>query len=75
MKTVRNFSFLFLSLLLPVLAIAQNAGSDVEMADTFRAEGKIYVVIAVISVIFIGLLIYLITIDRKVSKLEKKKNS
>jgi uncharacterized membrane protein len=75
MKPARNFTFLFLSLLLPVLAFAQNAGSDIEMADTFRAEGKIYVVIAVISVIFIGLLIYLIAIDRKVSKLEKKKDS
>jgi hypothetical protein len=61
--------FLLILLLLPFISFAQN---DVEMADTFRSEGKIYVVIAVISLIFIGLLIYLISIDRKVGKMEKK---
>jgi CcmD family protein len=45
---------------------------DVEMADAFRADGKIYVVVAVISVVVIGLLAYLFSIDRKVSKLEKE---
>jgi CcmD family protein len=44
------------------------------MADTFRSEGKIYIVIAVMAVIFIGLIIYLISIDRKVSKIEKRIN-
>ena len=63
--------FLFLALFFPLLAFSQN---DVEMADTFRNEGKIYVVIAVIAVIFIGLVVYLISIDRKVSKMEKKLN-
>jgi CcmD family protein len=43
-----------------------------EMADAMRAEGKIYVVVAIVLVIFIGLIAYLVTIDRKVSRLEKK---
>jgi len=34
-------------------------------------ESKIFVVIAVIGVIFIGLTIWLFKLDRKVSKLEK----
>lgn len=41
------------------------------MATDFRSSGKIYVVIAVLAVILIGLAIYLFTIDRKVTKLEK----
>jgi hypothetical protein len=65
---LRKILFL-LSFLLPLIAFAQG---DVEMADTFRSEGKIYIVIAVISIVFIGLIIYMISIDRKVSRLEKK---
>ncbi len=45
---------------------------DVEMADAFRADGKIYVVVAVISVVVLGLIAYLFSIDKKVSKLEKE---
>lgn len=47
------------------------AQETVEMADAMRADGKIYVVVAVISIILTGLFVYLFTIDRKVSKLEK----
>ena len=42
-----------------------------QMADTFRSEGKIYVVIAVLSIIFVCLIAYLIYIDIKVRRLEK----
>jgi len=44
---------------------------DVEMADTMRSSGKIYVVIGTIAIVFIGLAIYLFTIDRRLTKLEK----
>jgi CcmD family protein len=43
----------------------------VQMADGFYAEGKIYVVIGVVSIIFIGIAIYLFTIERKIKKLEE----
>lgn len=45
---------------------------EVEMADTMRSEGKIYVVVAILVLILAGLIAYLITIDRKVSNLEKR---
>ena len=45
---------------------------DAQMADTMRSEGKIYVVVAIILVIFFGLIAYLIYTDRKISKLEKR---
>jgi hypothetical protein len=47
------------------------SNSQVEMADVLRSNGKIYTVVAVILTILIGLFIYLINIDRKISKLEK----
>ncbi len=45
----------------------------VEMATGMRSNGKIYVVVAVLSMVLIGLIIYLVTLDRKISKLEKEK--
>lgn len=45
---------------------------QVEMADAMRSEGKIYVVVAIVLLILAGLIGYLIMMDRKVSKLEKK---
>jgi CcmD family protein len=45
---------------------------EVKMADVMKENGKIYVVIAVMLTILAGLVLYLIRLDRKISKLEKK---
>ena len=58
---------LLFSLFCSTLTMAQ----DVEMADVMRSNGKIYVVVAIIAILFIGLMIYLIRIDKKVQKLEE----
>ena len=42
------------------------------MADGMRADGKIYVVVLVLSIVFVCLATYLIIIDRKLNKLEEK---
>ena len=64
--------FLLLPLLLAAgTAFAQSAEAP-EMADALRANGKIYVVAAVVGIIVAGLLLYLIALDRKVSKLEQQ---
>lgn len=55
-------------LMLPVILNAQ----PVEMADTMRSEGKIYVVVAILLLIFAGLITYLVMLDRKITKIEKK---
>ena len=44
---------------------------DPEMADLMKQNGKIYVVIAVMLTILAGLILYLVRLDRKISKLEK----
>ncbi|MGI9543354.1 MAG: CcmD family protein [Cyclobacteriaceae bacterium] len=74
MKKLILILLIFLSLNLqaqePTLPGAEN--TKVEMADTMRQEGKIYVVVAVVVAILSGLLIYTVVIDRKVARLEKK---
>ena len=47
------------------------AQDNVEMADTMRSNGRIYVVVAVALTILIGLILYIVRLDRKISKLEK----
>jgi hypothetical protein len=58
----------FSALLFSHAAIAQ----DAEMADVMRSNGKIYVVVAIILAVFTGLIVYLIAMDRKITRLEKK---
>lgn len=53
------------------MIFSQVATRTVEMADVFRADGKIYVVLAVLGIIFGGLTLYLIYLDRKISQLER----
>lgn len=43
----------------------------IEMADSMRSDGKIYVLVAIIVTIFAGFVIYTVMTERKVKKLEK----
>lgn len=68
-KLLSLFAFLLIS---ANLLAQQTVDSGVEMADTMRADGKIYVVVAVIAVVLAGLVVYLVTLDRKIGRLEKE---
>jgi tRNA(Phe) wybutosine-synthesizing methylase Tyw3 len=61
---------LLLSLFLFTSLLASAQGTT-EMADTMRSNGKIYVVVAVILTIFAGIILYLVRMDRKLTRLEK----
>lgn len=72
---LRPALLLLLALLLPALRVAAQATAPAdqpEMADTLRQNGKIYVVVAVITVVLAGLLFFLISLDRKLTRLEKE---
>ncbi len=56
---------------MPILICIAQDGSP-GMADAFRSNGKIYVVVAVILTILAGIIFYLVRLDRKISRLEKK---
>ena len=62
---------LLLLLLVGNLAVFAQQNQPVEMADALRSSGKIYVVITVICIIFVGLAIFLFSMDRRLKKLEK----
>lgn len=51
--------------------VTRATAQDAEMADSFRADGKIYVVVAIILIVLSGLITYLFLLDRKMTRLEK----
>jgi len=67
-RLVRSIT-LIIALLGNLAVAAQN---DVPMADAMRENGKIYVVVAILAIIFAGIVVYLIAIDRKTAKLQKE---
>lgn len=73
MKKLRNKIFVLAMLVfVHCTAMAQNMNvKQEEPTDFMRANGKIMVVLAVAVTIVAGLFIYLIALDRKITKLEK----
>jgi len=69
MNTLKQTFLLFFGVLTSNVAFGQ-----AEMADSFRADGKIYVVIAIILIILMGVFAYLFLLDKKVKKLEDQLN-
>lgn len=62
---------LFFLVFVSLVSNAQETMAEPSMADTFRSEGKIYVVIAVMATVFLAVLVYLIMIERRLKKLEE----
>jgi Na+/alanine symporter len=67
---IRKVMMLFTLLMTSLISLAQE---KVEMADTMRSNGRIYVVVAVALTILAGLILYVIRLDRKISRLEREK--
>ena len=74
MKTIK---YLFLFLITTAWSLAVSAQSEAttsgqpEMADALRSNGKIYVVVTALVIIFIGIVIYLLALNAKLTRLEK----
>lgn len=71
MKSIKMYLLIIPFLLITTLLHAQDS-APVEMADTMRSEGKIYVVVGIILIVLAGLIAYLFMLDRKVKKLEDR---
>lgn len=65
---MKKILYLFLLMTISMITNAQ----DAEMADVMRSNGKIYVVVGIILIVLVGLITYLILLDRKITKLENK---
>ena len=75
MKKIVFLLFCLYSLLCSSICLAQTGnGTDErpQMATGMRADGKIYVVVAVVVTILAGICFYLIYLDRKIGRLEKE---
>jgi hypothetical protein len=71
MMNLKKIFFPLALLLVSLIGFAQD--KKVEMADVMRSNGRIYVVVAVVLTILIGLILYLVRLDRKMTGLEKEK--
>jgi uncharacterized membrane protein YdbT with pleckstrin-like domain len=71
MKYIRP-SGIQMTLAAMVIAISSAAAQEVEMADAMRSDGKIFVVVGVLLALLFGVFAYLISIDRKLRKMEKR---
>jgi hypothetical protein len=68
---MRKIYYSIICIFLCSIAIAQDPTTTGETSG-MRADGKIYVVMAVVITILTGLIIYLIRLDRKITRLEGK---
>ncbi len=67
----KRLSLTVIAVLFFMISFAQEK-TEVDMADTMRSNGKIYVVVAVCLIILVGLFLYVMSVDRKLRKLEKE---
>lgn len=72
-KKILSLLFICVSLLSQAQQMITESGP--QMADDLRENGKIYVVISVIGIIFLALVVFLVYIERKLKKIEDKVNN
>lgn len=70
MRNKLTYLYIILFTFLSNIAVSQSTESNLE--QTFHESGKINVVVAVLSVIFIGIIFFLIKTNLKISKIEKE---
>ncbi len=63
---IQKTLYILLIIMTPVLLMAH------ESADFLRSTGKIYSVVLAVVLIFLGIVFYLVRLDRKISRLEKE---
>jgi CcmD family protein len=73
MKLFKKCIFLSLFVFLVMRSYAQATNGETQPENFMTSNGKIFVVMAVVVIILIGLFIYLFTLDKKISKLEQNK--
>ena len=72
MQKIRTLLTLLTLLMVTQFAQAQEGTAKTTIGETMRSNGRIYVVVAVMLTILIGLILYLVRLDRKISKVEKE---
>ncbi|KAA2241453.1 CcmD family protein [Chitinophaga agrisoli] len=75
-RRIAYFLFSLALVFTSLMAQAQQQNTEKgPVNEMLRSNGKIYVVVVVLVIIFIGIILYLIRLDRKISKLEHQQQS
>lgn len=74
-KSWTFFNKTILGVLIILMPLLSRAQAPAETESVMLSHGKIYVVVLVISTIFAGIILFLIYIERKVNKLEKRSSN
>jgi len=69
---MKNSILSIIFILFASIVNAQQTAEASPMAIDMRSNGKIYVVVAVLLTIMIGLILYVMSVDKKITKLEKE---
>ncbi len=64
---MNKLRFVLVGMLLPILGNAQESGAD----SIFRSHQKYYVVAAVLTLIFIGIAVFLLSVEKRLKQLEQ----
>lgn len=75
MNVLKKIILLLVVMTTSIVMFAQDKKPDSyrgEMADIMRSNGRIYVVVAVVVTILTGLILYVVRLDRKMTKFEKE---
>lgn len=70
---MKKISVTFLMLMFAMQLFAQNGDSSI--TESVYASGKIYVVVACVLLILFGLIFFLISIEKRLKKLEQKSSA
>ena len=72
-KKAFSFCCTFMLLLISLFADAQQQDTEKgPINEFFRSNDKIYVIVGVLLIIFTGIIIFLISLERKISRLEQR---
>ena len=71
MQNIRSLLSILFVTMITVVVHAQEPVSKSGFGETMRSNGRIYVVVAVMATILAGLILYLVRLDRKMTKIEK----
>ncbi|WP_026769604.1 CcmD family protein [Asinibacterium sp. OR53] len=71
---MNKFTRIFLVLTMMMVSVITHAQTTVpnEPNDFMHSNGRIYVVVAVVLTILLGMFVYLFMLDKKISQMEKK---
>jgi uncharacterized membrane protein YciS (DUF1049 family) len=73
MKSIKLL--ILITLIIPSMEVAAQSTEKVEMADVLRQDGKIYTVVFGLVIILTAMIILLIRVDRKISRLERQERT